>query len=231
MKLRDARGNLTPAGTQFHDREEVPVLVPAVQIGDSSTGEQYRIETTKTFTEDQYPQIGDVFRRAGGSTEQRSARVVEYLRNELDPNQELLEASAQQWRYDPSRNFTVRVRKRVGNELRVSDIPLRHEFPLRYDFMLRHTKLLHTQVVMERDCKAQDLGEWQWWQNEVRPGVFWTEESLTSLSGEWLREGVVPQACATGFDKYSWLRRYCGEGKEICEVHQVSPFSCRQRIA
>ena len=46
------------------------------------------------------------------------------------------------WLYDSSRPFTVRVRKRVGDELQVQDIPLRHEFPLRYDFMLRHSKLL-----------------------------------------------------------------------------------------
>ena len=82
-----------------------------------------------------------------------------------------------------------------------------------------------TQVVMERDCKAQDLTEWHWWQNQVRPGVSWTGESLTSLREEWLHEGVVPQACVTGLDKYSWIRRYCGEGKETCEVRQVSPFS------
>ena len=41
-----------------------------------------------------------------------------------------------------SLDLTVRVRKRVGDELRVQDIPLRHEFPLRYDFVLRHSKLL-----------------------------------------------------------------------------------------
>ena len=84
VKLRDARGVLTARGKQYYDREEVLVLAPAVQVGTNrSTGEEFRIPTQKVLTEVEFPQLGDVFRRAGGSAEQRSARVVEYLKNQL----------------------------------------------------------------------------------------------------------------------------------------------------
>ena len=68
---------------------------------------------------------------------------------------------------------------------------------------------------MERDCKAQDVAQWEPWYGEVREGVFWTEEPLASVRGEWLREGVVPQAGASGFNQFSWIRRFAAEGKEM----------------
>ena len=96
MKLCDAKGNLTPAGKKHYDREEVIVLVLVVQSGDnSSTGARLRIETTKTLAEEQQPEIGDIFRRAGATTEQRSARVVDYLKRKLDHDEEMQEASEQ----------------------------------------------------------------------------------------------------------------------------------------
>ena len=83
--------------------------------------------------------------------------------------------------------------------------------------------LCDTRVVMERDCKAQDVAQWEPWYGEVSKGVFWTEESLASIREEWLREGVVPQAGASGFNEFSWIRRFV-EGSATCEVRQVSKY-------
>ena len=46
-----------------------------------------------------------------------------------------MEESAQVWTFDPSRKFIFRVRRMVGNELKVEKMELNYKAPLQYDFM------------------------------------------------------------------------------------------------
>ena len=160
VKLRDAKGNLTARGKQYYNQEEIIVLAPAIQSGTNrSTGKDFEIKTQITLTEDRLPEIGQVFRRAGGSVQQRAAIVVNYLKSSLAEKQLLLQVSEQEWKYDSSGSFTVRTKSRVGNDLQVIDIPLRHEFPLRYDFMLHHSKLLPESFDRGGQCMVRQIAK------------------------------------------------------------------------
>ena len=61
VKARDAKGNLTARGKEFHKRPEVTIEIQAKQVGRNSTGEQYSISTTEVWAEQDHPKIGDIF--------------------------------------------------------------------------------------------------------------------------------------------------------------------------
>ena len=85
VKTRDARGNLTARGKELHTRPEVTIEIPAQQVGrNRSTGEEYRVRTTKVWTEEDHPEIGDVYRRVGGTEDQRAARVKQFVAGQLE---------------------------------------------------------------------------------------------------------------------------------------------------
>ena len=67
MKLRGSQGQLTARGKELYTQPELTVAVPAWQIGMGKLGE-FRLETTWVYTESEYPQIGEVFRRHDDGT-------------------------------------------------------------------------------------------------------------------------------------------------------------------
>ena len=67
VRLRNPDGGLTARGAQMYQQPEITVEVPAIQMGTNKLNERYRIETYKVFTENEFPEIGEVFRNAAGS--------------------------------------------------------------------------------------------------------------------------------------------------------------------
>ena len=60
VRLRNADGSLTERGKQMYTTPEITVEVPAIQMGTNNLNERYRIPTYKVFTENEYPEIGEV---------------------------------------------------------------------------------------------------------------------------------------------------------------------------
>ena len=135
VRLRRADGSLTQRGTEMYQQEEITVEVPAIQVGTNKLDERYRIPTYKVFTENEFPEMGEVFRNAAGNDVARFRAVHEYIHGQLSDGDLLMEESAQVWLYDTTRRFIFRVRRMVGNELKVEKMELSHKVPLRYDFM------------------------------------------------------------------------------------------------
>ena len=67
VRLRNSDGSLTKRGEQVYESPEITVEVPALQVGTNKLNEQYRIPTHKVFTENEYPEIGEVFRGTPGT--------------------------------------------------------------------------------------------------------------------------------------------------------------------
>ena len=103
----------------MYQNPEITVEVPAIQMGTNKSNERYRIPTYKVFTENEYPEIGEVFRGTSGTDAERFRAVKDHLTNMLEAGYLLMEESAQVWIYDDSRGFIFRVRRMVGNELKV----------------------------------------------------------------------------------------------------------------
>ena len=125
----------------MYTQPEITVEVPAIQMGTNKLNERYRIETYKVFTENEFPEIGEVFRNTAGSDVAKFGAVKEYIADQFSSGDLLIEESAQVWIFDDSRKFIFRVRRMVGNQLRVEKMELRHKVPLQYDF-LRINKML-----------------------------------------------------------------------------------------
>ena len=119
VRLRNSDGSLTERGKQMYTNPEITVEVPAIQMGTNKLNERYRIPTYKVFTENEYPEIGEVFQGTSGSDQERFRAVKDYLTDKLQEGDLLMEESAQVWIFDPSRGFIFRVRRMVGNELKV----------------------------------------------------------------------------------------------------------------
>ena len=62
IKLRTAQGDLTARGKELYTQPEITVEVPATQIGTGRLG-KFELETYWTYTESEYPEIGEIFRR------------------------------------------------------------------------------------------------------------------------------------------------------------------------
>ena len=67
VKLRNAQGELTERGKQVYTQAEITVEVPAIQVGAGKLG-KFELETTRVYTEAEYPEIGDMFRRHDDGT-------------------------------------------------------------------------------------------------------------------------------------------------------------------
>ena len=67
VRLRKADGSLTERGKEMYTQPEITVEVPAIQMGTNKLSEQYRIPTYKVFTENEYPEIGEVYRNTFGT--------------------------------------------------------------------------------------------------------------------------------------------------------------------
>ena len=119
VRLRNSDGSLTKRGEQVYENPEITVEVPAIQMGTNKLNERYRIPTYKVFTENEYPEIGEVFQRTSGSDAGRFRAVKQLLTDKLQEGDLLMEESAQVWIFDPTRGFIFRVRRMVGNELKV----------------------------------------------------------------------------------------------------------------
>ena len=75
VRLRKADGSLTERGKQMYTSPEITVEVPAIQMGTNKLDERYRIPTYKVSTQNEYPEIGEVFQRTTGSDAQRFQAV------------------------------------------------------------------------------------------------------------------------------------------------------------
>ena len=173
VRLRNSDGSLTERGKQMYTNPEITVEVPALQVGTNKLNEQYRIPTYKVFTENEYPEIGEVFRGTPGSDADRFQAVKQSLTDTLQDGDLLMEESAQVWIFDPSRKFIFRVRRMVGNELKVEKMELNHSVPLQYDF-LRISNMLpealeyggkcvprQCEVLLKRNCDDDFRRLWQ----------------------------------------------------------------------
>ena len=67
VKLRNAQGDLTARGKELYTQPEITVQVPATQVGTGKLG-RFELETFWTYTEAEYPEIGEVFRRHDDGT-------------------------------------------------------------------------------------------------------------------------------------------------------------------
>ena len=99
VKLRDVRG-LTKRGQQVYQSAELTVEVPAIQQGVNVRGDEYELETIKVYTEVEFPEMGELFRRQ--PTQEAGMRaVVDLFKSKFGENDFLLQESAQIWRYVP----------------------------------------------------------------------------------------------------------------------------------
>ena len=114
----------------MYTEPEITVEVPAIQMGTNKLNERYRIETHKVFTENEYPEIGETFRNTPGNDVTKFRAVQAYLEELVGAGDLLMEESAQVWIFDPSRKFIFRVRRMVGNQLKVEKMELAHKVPL-----------------------------------------------------------------------------------------------------
>ena len=87
----------------MYTQDEITVEVPAIQMGTNKLNERYRIETYKVFTENEFPEIGDIFRSTPGNDVAKFRAVQQYLASQLADGDLLMEESAQVWIYDASR--------------------------------------------------------------------------------------------------------------------------------
>ena len=108
-----------------------------------------------------------------GSDAARFLAVQNYLTDKLEEGDLLMEESAQVWIFDDSRSFIFRVRRMVGNELKVEKMELNHSVPLQYDF-LRISNMLpealeyggkcvprQCEVLLKRNCDDDFQRLWQ----------------------------------------------------------------------
>ena len=75
VRLRNSDGSLTERGKQMYTTPEITVEVPAIQMGTNKLNERYRIPTYKVFTENEYTEIGEVFRGTPGTDAERYRAV------------------------------------------------------------------------------------------------------------------------------------------------------------
>ena len=73
VKLRDVRG-LTKRGQQVYQSAELTVEVPAIQEGVNAKGDTYSLDTVKVYTEVEFPEMGELFRRQ--PTQEAGMRAV-----------------------------------------------------------------------------------------------------------------------------------------------------------
>ena len=73
IRLRTPQG-LTGRGQQVYTRPEITVEIPAIQEGTNAKGDSFELETTKVYTENAFPEIGELFRRA--ATQEQGMRAV-----------------------------------------------------------------------------------------------------------------------------------------------------------
>ena len=78
VRLRNPDGGLTARGREMYTQPEITVEVPAIQMGTNKLNERYRIQTYKVFTENEFPEIGEVFRNAAGSDVAKFGAVKDY---------------------------------------------------------------------------------------------------------------------------------------------------------
>ena len=69
VRLRNPDGGLTARGREMYQEPEITVEVPAIQMGTNKLNERSRIGTHKVFTENEFPEIGEIFRRAASQEE------------------------------------------------------------------------------------------------------------------------------------------------------------------
>ncbi len=113
-----------------------------------------------------------MYRDTFGTDAHKFLAVQNYLKGQLSEGDLLMEESAQVWIFDPSRKFIFRVRRMVGNELKVEKMELAHSTPLRYDF-LRTSNMLpealeiggkcvprQCEVLLKRNCDDDFAALW-----------------------------------------------------------------------
>ena len=61
------------------------------------------------------------------------------------------------WLYDKDGQWVFRVRRKVGNELQVSRIPMNHSTPLRYEFMTKLQNMLPEALEIGEQCVIRQL--------------------------------------------------------------------------
>ena len=59
VRLRTPQG-LTGRGQQVYQTPEITVEVPAIQEGTTTKGDTFELETTKVYTENEFPEIGEL---------------------------------------------------------------------------------------------------------------------------------------------------------------------------
>ena len=107
------------------------------------------------YTEAEFPEMGELFRRFA-TREEGMRAVVDLFKAKFEENDFMLEESAQIWRYDPGRDFVFRIRRLVDNEMRVERLAMRHEQPLRYDW-LHTTGMLPEALAPGQDCVTRQV--------------------------------------------------------------------------
>ena len=95
VRLRGPQG-LTARGHQVYQRPEITVHVPATQEGTNKVGDTYEIETTKVYTENEFPEMGELF-RSGANEQEGMKRVVDFFKAQFEDNDFMHEESAQVW--------------------------------------------------------------------------------------------------------------------------------------
>ena len=146
VRLRTPRGELTARGRELYTQPEITFEVPAWQRGGGNLGE-FEPETTRVYTEAESPEIGAWFRAYDNGRNDLEPpgllNVKRQLRAQFQEDDDLLaQESDRTWGYREGGVWVFRVRRRVGNELAVFRIPLRHGAPLRYDFMTKLRNVL-----------------------------------------------------------------------------------------
>ena len=109
VKLRNAQGDLTARGKQVYTQAEITVEVPAIQVGTGKLG-KFELETTRVYTEAEYPEIGDMFRRHDDGTNTAANRgfiaVKSMMLDMIKKNNNILaQESDMVWYYDPDREW------------------------------------------------------------------------------------------------------------------------------
>ena len=184
VRLRTPQG-LTGRGQQVYTRPEITVEVPAIQEGTNAKGDTYELETTKVYTENEFPEIGELFRRAR-SQEEGMRAVTQFFKDQFEEDDFMLEESAQVWRYDRGRDFLFRIRRMVDNELQVDKIPMRHQQRLRYDW-LHLPGMLPEALEIGGNCVVKQVAQNRqslsvdgvWWVQWRRSSRGWTKTSRT----------------------------------------------------
>ena len=117
---------MTARGKQLYTQPEITVEVPATQIGTGRLG-RFELETHWTYTESEYPEIGEIFRRHDdGSNVASNIGLIAVKSALLDQIRKAKNILAQEsdmvWVYRDG-EWIFRVRRRLGDELKVEKSP------------------------------------------------------------------------------------------------------------